>query len=400
LTQREQEYLDAAIERRRNQEAEESERAARQGRLERSARSRLIALAVAIALVLAATGGSTLLWLRSRPPDVALVFAGPGDTGFNDIIASGFDRAASEFGVRTEKVVVPDERRWDEYERLSDEGVDLIVASDPGCTAPGFVRIAITHPETNFVLTDCLGKVPSNIAQIWFASEEGSFLAGAVAASKSVTGSVGFVGGMDFPLIWAFGAGFEAGAHYIDPTIEVQSTYLSAYPDYSGFTSPRLASQAATRMYRQGADVIYHAAGRAGIGVFQAAFSESEAQGRHLWAIGVDTDQYRAVMGLNPDFDPSSWQPHILTSMVKRYGRLTYASVAEYSQGQFFPRLRVFGLAEGAVDIVYTGGFIDEFRPIIEELRRLIIAGEIDVPTVPTDRRLEAANWPSQFTVP
>jgi basic membrane protein A len=105
-------------------------------------------------------------------------------------------------------------------------------------------------------------------------------------------------------------------------------------------------------------------------------------------------------MGLNPAFDPGAWQPHILTSMVKRFSRTIYGGIEEYSQGRFSPGLRVFGLADGGVDIVYTGGFIDEFRPTIEELRAQIIAGEIEVPSVPADRELEAADWPSELIPP
>ena len=292
----------------------------------------------------------------------------------------------------------PDERFESEYRRLSEEGVDLVVGYGAGCF--DFLGpIAVNHPDTRYFVLDCLGQLPPNVAQIWFASEEGSFLAGAAAALKSDTGTIGFIGGVDLPLIWAFQAGFEAGAHHVDPTIEVVAAYLTEYPDFSGFASPELASRAAEEMYRDGADVVYHAAGFSGIGVFRAAVSGSTPD-RHLWAIGVDTDQYRSVLSLNPDFDPGSWQPHILTSMVKRYGRMTYIGVKEYSQGRFTPGLRVFGLAEGGVDIVYTGGFIDEFRPTIEELRVQIISGEIVVPSVPTDRELAAEDWPPELIPP
>ncbi len=400
LTEQERDFLDAGLERQRDEQAKGIAQIEQRRALERSARKRLIALVVAIAVVIAGATVGTLAWLGGRPADAALVFRGTGDRGFNDIIANGFDRAASELGVRTEKVSTPEERFRFEIRRLSEGGVDLIVTSDAGCAFSSLEPIARGHPDTRYFAMDCLGELPPNVAQIWFASEEGSFLAGAAAALKSETGTVGFVGGVDLPLIWAFQAGFEAGARHVDPTIEVTSTYLSEYPDLSGFASAELASRAAEQMYRGGADVVYHAAGFSGIGVFQAAVSGSEAQGRHLWAIGVDTDQYRTVMSLNPDFDPGSWQPHVLTSMVKRFGRMTYAGVKEYSQGRFFPGLRVFGLAEGGVDIVYTGGFIDEFRLTIEELRAQIIAGEIEVPSVSANRELEAADWPPELIPP
>jgi basic membrane lipoprotein Med (substrate-binding protein (PBP1-ABC) superfamily)/DNA-binding SARP family transcriptional activator len=399
LTDGERAYLEDGIARKRVAEVEELAQREKRRALERSARTRLIALIVAVAMVLVAATLGSLAWLAGRPADAVLVFGGADGGGFEDTIVDGFDGAVSEFGVRAETVVAPDERFQSEFDRLSEEGVDLVIGYGADCINY-LDTTAVDHPDTRYFMLDCLGQFPPNVAQIWFASEEGSFLAGAAAALKSETGTVGFIGGVNLPLIWAFQAGFEAGAHYVDPTIEVVVDYLTDHPDFSGFRSPELASRAAEEMYRDGADVVYHAAGFSGIGVFQAAVAESEAQGRHLWAIGVDTDQYRAVMGLNPDFDPGSWQPHILTSMVKRYDRATYAGVEEYSQGRFSPGVRMFGLAEGGVDIVYTGGFIDEFRPMIEELRAKIIAGEIEVPSVPTDRELEVPDWPPELIPP
>ena len=133
-----------------------------------------------------------------------------------------------------------------------------------------------------------------------FADEQGSFLAGAAAALKSRTGVIGFIGGTDIDQIWRFHAGFEAGARAVDPDIEVRATYLTRPPDFSGFSSPTLARDAADRLYSAGADVIYHAAGIAGYGLFESVRVLSERSGRRLWAIGVDTDQYRAIAALGP----------------------------------------------------------------------------------------------------
>ncbi len=180
-------------------------------------------------------------------------------------------------------------------------------------------------------------------------------------------------------LLWPFQAGFEAGARVVDPSIEIRSTYLTEQ-GFSGFNSETLAFQAAERMYRRGADVIYHAAGASGFGLFEAALQLSDDLGRHLWGIGVDTDQYRELSAGDP------WRPHVLTSMVKRYDQAVYALLAAYARGTFAPGSRELELDVRAVDISCSGGFIDDIRPQIEEFRRQIIAGEIVVPSTPAEK--------------
>jgi len=165
----------------------------------------------------------------------------------------------------------------------------------------------------------------------------------------------------------------------------VRSTYLAPYWDFSGFASPTYAFHVATRMYGSGADVIYHAAGASGRGVFEAA---AEIRDRHVWAIGVDVDQYQEIAAMGPkdappDLHIAAWPSHVLTSMVKRVDVTVYEVLRDYSRGIFMSGVRQFGLAEGGVDIAYSGGFIDDIRPQIEDLRAQIIAGDLVVPTKP-----------------
>lgn len=199
---------------------------------------------------------------------------------------------------------------------------------------------------------------------------------------------VGFVGGVDMPLIHRFEAGFEAGARAVRPDIEILVVYLGPDWEWSGFSSPILAQLKTEPLYREGADVIYHAAGWGGQGVFEAAVVESERQGRHLWAIGVDADEYNSVLTTSlVDFggpDPTRWQPHILTSMLKRWDVGIYTALQELAQDRFTAGPRVLGIAEGGVDYSTSSGFIDEFIPILERFKARIISGEIVVPTVPT----------------
>jgi basic membrane lipoprotein Med (substrate-binding protein (PBP1-ABC) superfamily)/DNA-binding SARP family transcriptional activator len=385
LTIEEREFLAAGLERREAEQADVSSRSDRQRRLERRARTRLVALGVSMALLAAAATYGFLAWRASRPPDVVMVFEGQGDAGLNDMLALGFDRAVSRFGIRAEKVTESESSLDAELRRVSEEGVDLVT----GTYLCQHEAVARDYPDVRYVILDCWGDLP-NVTYIPFLREEGSFLVGAAAALKSETGTIGFVGGLDAELIWPFHAGYEAGARAVRPDIQVLADYLTEPPDLSGFESPTLAAERTEKLYRKGADVVFHAAGEAGMGVFNAAQVMSQELGRHLWAIGVDTDQYRSITSL-PDVDPAALQPHILTSMVERYDRAISVALADYANGTLAPGVRELGLANGGVDISYSGGFIDDIRPRIEALRARIIAGEIKVPWIPREKKDEAA---------
>ena len=223
------------------------------------------------------------------------------------------------------------------------------------------------------------------MSYVSFDPGEGSFLVGAAAALESRTGRIGFIGGMDIPGIHRIQAGYEAGARAVDPDIEVRSTYLTPYYDFSGFGSPTYAFHVATRMYRRGADVIYHAAGASGRGVFQAA---AGIRDRHVWAIGVDVDQYKEIAAMDPKDAPpelniAAWPSHVLTSMVIKVDVAVFEVRRDHSRGIFMSGVRQFGLAEGGVDIAYSGGSIDDIRQQIEDLRAQIIAGDVGVPSKP-----------------
>ncbi|HEX6207882.1 MAG TPA: BTAD domain-containing putative transcriptional regulator [Actinomycetota bacterium] len=383
LTDGERRFLDASLQRRRREQARKVERLERQRRLERRARTRLWALAAAIVLLAGAATYGGLALLGGRPPDTVLVFQGGGDEGFNDMIEAGFDRAVTRLDIEAGKIV-PQAVSFDTaLRRVAEAGARLIVVAgteDIGAIAGDF-------PDTRFIALDSSGDRP-NVSYLRFAEHEGSFLVGAAAALKSETGTIGFVGGVDYELIWRFQAGYEAGARAIDPEIQVLSRYLTEPPDFSGFSSPTLGAQAASELFTAGADVIYHAAGWSGVGVFLAAAARSGEEGEHLWGIGVDTDQYRSLPVLQESVGDEGppLEPHVLTSMVKRVDHAIYTALGDYSRDTFIPGVREFDLAAGGVDIAYSGGFIDDIRPVIEDLRQQIIAGEIDVPALPVDK--------------
>lgn len=322
---------------------------------------------------------------RALPP-IAYLSEADG-AAYSDSLGAGFDLAASELG--EDAVGDFTTNCWtasDEIKRLAESGVKDFVLT-PNLVGNTLERLAPELPENRFALFDWYGDQP-NVQYVNFADHEGSFLVGAIAALRSESNIIGFVGGVPFPTNRNFQAGFEAGARDVKPDIEVLIEYLTPEWDMSGFASETLARIKAEPLYQAGADVIYHAAGQAGRGVFEAARVESARQDRHLWAIGADTDEYSTVLNISHvdrgGPDPRVWQPHILTSMIKRWDIAAHTVITEFASDQFRPGLRIFRLADEGVGYSVSGGFIDDLVPIIEDLKSRIIAGEIVVPEAPS----------------
>ncbi|MGH8937627.1 MAG: BMP family lipoprotein [Acidimicrobiia bacterium] len=306
---------------------------------------------------------------------MAYDIGGRGDQSFNDAAARGLDQAIADFGIASEELEpeAGGENREENLRLLAEAGLPLIFAvgflftDSVLATAPDF-------PDTNFALIDSVVEEP-NVANLLFAEEQGSFLVGAAAALKSESGTIGFIGGVEVDLIKKFQAGFEAGVAQINPDAEVLVTYLTQPPDFTGFNDPAKGKEAALAQFEQGADVIYHAAGGSGGGLFEAAREVSDSEGSQHWAIGVDSDQYNIV--------DASLQPYILTSMLKRVDVATYETITDLVEGNFQAGIRIFDLAADGVGYATSGGFVDDIAPQLEELRQQIIDGEIEVPTAP-----------------
>jgi basic membrane lipoprotein Med (substrate-binding protein (PBP1-ABC) superfamily)/DNA-binding SARP family transcriptional activator len=381
-------YLDTSRERRRTEQEVDAARRADEARLRARARSRLWALFVAVLLLTAVTTALVLSTRDDPPPDVALVF----DTDLGVIvrmIEAGADRAVEALGIDVRFLTPMNDATLGGAAR---DGVPLIVFNAGAISEDH----PTAHPDRHFVLLDYAGEHEprDNLTYVNFAEHEGSFLVGAAAALTSESGRLGFIGGVDDPLIWRFHAGFEAGARHVDPDIELDSRYLTSSPDFSGFGSPTLGARAATELYDAGADVVYAAAGTSGFGLLETVVTESERRGRHLWAIGVDADEYlndgpRAVLN-GPrlwELGPEDWKPHLLTSMVKRFDVAVHDIILAFRRGDLAPGDLVFDLADGGVDYATSGGFIDHLVPRLDELRADIVEGRIEVPTVPDERR-------------
>jgi len=378
ITGTQREFLAAGLARQSDELDAERKRAEGERRLEQRARQRLVALGVAVAVVIGGTGYGLWSGLFSTAPRVALMHSGEGEV--DALGEAGFDRAVSEFGlVGEDHVLEAFSEQWaDDIRAVAGSGVDLMINTEGAWNADEIVR---EFPETNFVWASPVGDAP-NAAYYFFAEQEGAYLAGVAAALTSTTHEIGFIGGYDDSIIWTWNAGYEAGARAIDPDIQIASAYLSRGGDVSGFHDAAAAEQEASRMYAAGADVVFHAAGDSGVGVFEAATALSTAE-RKLWAIGVDSDQYETVGSISGAVHPDEWRLHILTSVLKRVDLATYEFLAEYAQGEFRPGRHTFDLASGGVDISYSGHYIDDIAQQIDAAREGIISGRISVPCVP-----------------
>ncbi len=306
---------------------------------------------------------------------VGLVFdvGGRGDKSFNDSAYEGLRRAERELGVHAEYIEPGEGADRESAIRIfASRGFDLILAV-------GFIftddvsLLAREYPKVRFACVDYSLKVdaqgrvlppPPNVAALKFREEEGSFLVGAVAALVSQTHRLGFIGGMDIPLIRRFHAGFAAGVAAVCPECRLLANYAGVTS--GAFKDPGKGKELALAQYRQGVDVIFHASGSTGLGVFEAARIQ------HALAIGVDADQYAEAPG------------HVLTSMVKGVDVAVFRTVQQVAEGRFEGGIHSFGLAEDGVGFVRDANnrslIPDAVDARVQALRQQIIAGAIHVP--------------------
>jgi basic membrane lipoprotein Med (substrate-binding protein (PBP1-ABC) superfamily)/DNA-binding SARP family transcriptional activator len=383
ITDRQREFLVAGLERRRVEQDAERDRVEAESRLERRARFRLMALGAVVVLALGAAVVAAWAGLLTSTPRVAFLHGGFGQV--DAISEAGFDRAVSELGLVGEEQLIDNSDVAAELRDLSDRGADLIVVGEP---TPGMEDVAADYPGTTYVFGFPVGDAP-NVSFMQTADNQSSYLAGVAAALTSRTGKIGFVGGSDAQFIWPFHAGFEAGAKSVDPDIDILYEYLGVWPDLNGFVDPAGAEDAARRLYEAGADVVFHAAGDSGVGVFEAA-TELSTDELKLWAIGVDSDQYQTVARLSGSVHPEEWRRHILTSVIKRLDIAMYEVITDFIDGDLAPGKITFDLASRAVDLSFSGGFLRDILGEIQDAREQVNDGTVIVPCIPSDR-IEAA---------
>lgn len=308
---------------------------------------------------------------------VALVTdtGGIDDKSFNQGTWEGVERFGADTGAKT--VYAQSNSDADYIPNLStfaEEDHDLIIA--PGFLfADAIAEVATNFPEQNFLIIDMVVGDLANVASAVFAEEQGSFLVGVAAASAAKEAgkdTVGFIGGGDFDLIWKFEAGYEAGVKAVDANMTVLSDYVGDFVD-SG-----KGQSIASKMYDEGAYVIYHAAGGAGNGLIKEA-KDRRTNGEDVWAIGVDKDQYEDGIY---DGENSA----ILTSMMKRVDVAAY-TVSEQAMNGAFPggEVLAFSLANGGVGIPENNPNLSaDIVKTVADYEAKVKSGEIEVPTTPT----------------
>ncbi len=351
-------------------------------------RGSFLALLIVFALVVAACGNGAEETTTTTEADAPMVgtgykigmaydVGGRGDKSFNDSAAAGLDLAVAELGVEATELepAAGGEDREENLRLLAEAGNDLVFGIGFAFGA-AIESAAADFPDTQFAIVDSVVEAP-NVASLVFAEHEGSALVGAAAALKTQTNTIGFIGGVaGLGLIEKFQAGFEFGAREINPDIEIIVQYLTEFPDFAGFNDPARGKEAALAMFEGGADVVYHAAGGSGAGLFEAAKETSEATGTKVWAIGVDSDQYYTA---SPDV-----KDYILTSMIKRVDVAVFTTTYNLVTGTEQSGKVLFDLAKDGVGFSTSGGFIDDIKDQLDELRLKIIAGDLVVPEVPT----------------
>ncbi|WP_246236428.1 BMP family lipoprotein [Actinomadura chibensis] len=305
---------------------------------------------------------------------LAFDIGGRGDQSFNDSAAAGLDKAKQDLSVQTEEISAkPDEPDADKESRLrllANKGYNPVIGVGFAYTA-SIVKVAKDFPNTKFLVVDAdQCKVEgANVSGACFAEEQGSYLVGAAAALKSKSGTIGFIGGVNVPLIQKFFAGYQAGAKKAKPGIKIlPPKYLTQPPNFNGFKDTGLGNEAAKGQLDAGADVIYHAAGGAGIGVINTVGAAGK------WAIGVDSDQYNqpAVAGA---------KQHILTSMLKHVDLAVYDFVESVAKGTFQAGTKQYDLKNDGVGYSTTGGNVDDIKAKLDELKADVVGGKITVPT-------------------
>ncbi|HLN79090.1 MAG TPA: BMP family ABC transporter substrate-binding protein [Nocardioidaceae bacterium] len=311
-------------------------------------------------------------------PKVGLAYdvGGRGDQSFNDAAYAGLKKAVTDLKATCTQGEAQDgeaeSAREDRLRQMAESGYSPIIGvgfaySDAvNAVAPDF-------PKINFAVIDGFDpddKPNDNVAYLGFAENEGSFLVGVAAAEKTKTKHVGFVGGVHNDLIKKFEAGYAAGVKAVDPKIKVDVKYIEE-TDLKGFNDPAGGKAAATALYDGGADIVYHASGGSGAGVFDAAVDA----GTDKWAIGVDSDQYLTASG--------DQKKHILTSMLKRVDVATYDMIKSIADGKALTSYQTYDLKADGVGYSTSGGYIDDIKSSIDQYGDKIKSGEIKVPTAP-----------------
>ena len=310
-----------------------------------------------LALLPLAALGALLAGPVRAEPGVIYDMGGKFDKSFNEAAYNGMERWKKETGKPYQDFEISNEsQREQAMRRMADKGASPIIGVGFS-QGSSIEKAAKDYPKLQFAIIDSVVKLP-NVESVVFKEQEGSFLVGMLAAMTSKTGKVGFIGGMDIPLIRRFQCGFEQGAKFANAKVEVTANMTGTTP--SAWNDPTRGSELAKAQFAKGVDVVFAAAGGTGVGVYQAAKDGGK------YAIGVDSNQNHLHPGT------------MLTSMVKR------VDVAVYNLSKkTTPGVTVLGLKEGGVDYAldqHNQKLVSpEMKKKVDAAKANIIAGKIKV---------------------
>ncbi len=285
----------------------------------------VVILGITMLVMLVGCAGETEIVTEEEQLRVALVIGLLGDRSFLDSAAAGMAMVNEEYPEVFTRIIENADVGEQQLgaRAMAEEGYDLVITVGFG-SADWTDEIAQEYPDTNFAIVDAVLESPNGTG-LTFREDEGSFTVGMVAAMLTETGKVGYIGGMDVPLLRRFELGFIQGVKYVDPDIEVVSGWVGAFND------PSKGLELAMTQYAEGVDIIFAAAGRSGEGVLQASRDVG------LYSIGVDSDQDYIQPG------------HVITSMLKRVDLAVFGAVSSLVRGELTGGQQIFGLAEDSV---------------------------------------------------
>jgi basic membrane protein A and related proteins len=294
-------------------------------------------------------------------PAVIFDMGGKFDKSFNEAAYNGAEKFKAETGIDYLEFEVTNESQRDQALRRMAQRADIVVAVGFAFTTP-LETVAAEFPDKKFVIIDSVVEKP-NVRSVVFKEHEGSFLVGMAAALASKNGKVGFVGGMDIPLIRNFAFGYEQGVKHVNPEAEVIVNYTGTTP--AAWNDPARGGELAIGQFGQGADVVYAAAGATGLGVLQAAADKGQL------SIGVDSNQNHLHPG------------SVLTSMLKRVDVAVYDAFASAKAGTWQPGVQSLGLKEEGVGYALDDNnrqvLTPEMQAKIDAAKQAIIDGKLVV---------------------
>ena len=296
-------------------------------------------------------------------PAVIYDMGGKFDKSFNEGVYNGIKRFTEETGIEVMEFEVTNEtQREQAMQRMVQRGATLVLGVG-FAQADAIAKVAGENPDKDFSIIDVNWLDGANIRQYAFKEHEGSYLVGMAAALKSETGKVGFVGGMDIPLIRAFGCGYVQGVKSVNADAEVFQNMTGTTP--AAWNDPAKGAELTQSQIDRGADVVYQAAGGTGVGVIRAAADAGK------FSIGVDSNQNHLAPG------------SVLTSMLKRVDVAAYQTMKDGMAGDFETGVRILGLAEDgvgwALDENNADLISDDMKAKIEAASADIVAGKISV---------------------